>query len=295
MPEMNPQVGVIMGSKSDWKTLCHAAEILTRFDVPHECRIVSAHRTPVWMAEYICAILFSRIRLRIAGVPTLISCAATRPWPSLVLSSVCEITATSDSEVMTLMLAAAGGPTWEDRIERTLPAWKGAFSLVLLAADRVAKSFRHGGLLDGRRVRAVDGVDLEGQAAPGQRRYRWSYLTNYTFRTGKLTGFAVGGSMRWEDKAVIGYYGKPNVGSTDLTLSDTTRPIYDSANTYVDAWVSYTRRILSDKVRMKLQLNCINAFEGGGLKTVSVNYDASPSSYRIIDPRQFVFSATFDF
>ncbi|MGI9053859.1 MAG: amidophosphoribosyltransferase [Ilumatobacteraceae bacterium] len=47
------------------------------------------------------------------------------------------LTATSDSEVMTLMLAAAGGKTWEERIDRTLPAWKGAFSLVLLAADRV--------------------------------------------------------------------------------------------------------------------------------------------------------------
>lgn len=47
------------------------------------------------------------------------------------------LTATSDSEVMTLMLAAAGGRTWEERIERTLPAWKGAFSLVLLAGDRV--------------------------------------------------------------------------------------------------------------------------------------------------------------
>jgi len=47
------------------------------------------------------------------------------------------LTATSDSEVMTLMLAAAGGQSWEDRIERTLPAWKGAYSLVLLASDRV--------------------------------------------------------------------------------------------------------------------------------------------------------------
>ena len=47
------------------------------------------------------------------------------------------LTATSDTEVMTLMLAAAGGQTWEDRIERTLPAWKGAYSLVLLAVDRV--------------------------------------------------------------------------------------------------------------------------------------------------------------
>jgi amidophosphoribosyltransferase len=47
------------------------------------------------------------------------------------------LTATSDTEVMTLMLAAAGGKTWEDRIERTLPAWKGAFSLVMVTADRV--------------------------------------------------------------------------------------------------------------------------------------------------------------
>jgi amidophosphoribosyltransferase len=47
------------------------------------------------------------------------------------------LTATSDTEVITLMLAAAGGATWEDRIERTLPAWKGAYSLVLLVGDRV--------------------------------------------------------------------------------------------------------------------------------------------------------------
>ncbi len=41
-----------MGSKSDWDTLRHADEVLTRFDVPHECRIVSAHRTPDCLAEY---------------------------------------------------------------------------------------------------------------------------------------------------------------------------------------------------------------------------------------------------
>jgi amidophosphoribosyltransferase len=47
------------------------------------------------------------------------------------------LTATSDTEVLTLMLAASGGRTWEERVERTLPAWKGAFSLVILAADQV--------------------------------------------------------------------------------------------------------------------------------------------------------------
>jgi len=47
------------------------------------------------------------------------------------------LTATSDTEVMTLMLSASGGRDWEERLERTLPAWKGAFSLVVLAQDRV--------------------------------------------------------------------------------------------------------------------------------------------------------------
>jgi len=45
-------VGVIMGSKSDWETMKHAAEVLTQFGVAHECRVVSAHRTPQWLAEY---------------------------------------------------------------------------------------------------------------------------------------------------------------------------------------------------------------------------------------------------
>lgn len=48
----SPLVGIIMGSKSDWETMRHAADILTEFGVPHECRIVSAHRTPKLMVEY---------------------------------------------------------------------------------------------------------------------------------------------------------------------------------------------------------------------------------------------------
>jgi 5-(carboxyamino)imidazole ribonucleotide mutase len=47
-----PLVAVIMGSRSDWETMRHADEVLTTFGVPHECRIVSAHRTPTFMAEY---------------------------------------------------------------------------------------------------------------------------------------------------------------------------------------------------------------------------------------------------
>jgi 5-(carboxyamino)imidazole ribonucleotide mutase len=47
-----PLVGIIMGSQSDWATMRHAAELLEHFGVPHERRIVSAHRTPDRMVEY---------------------------------------------------------------------------------------------------------------------------------------------------------------------------------------------------------------------------------------------------
>lgn len=63
----NPLVAVIMGSKSDWETMRHADEILTRFDVSHECRIVSAHRTPALMAEFAAEAESRGIEVIIAG------------------------------------------------------------------------------------------------------------------------------------------------------------------------------------------------------------------------------------
>ena len=51
--EPKPLVGVIMGSRSDWETMRHAAETLQGFAVPHECRVLSAHRTPAETAEYV--------------------------------------------------------------------------------------------------------------------------------------------------------------------------------------------------------------------------------------------------
>jgi len=50
--EMNPLVGVIMGSKSDWETMQHAVTILETLGISYEVKIVSAHRTPDWMFEY---------------------------------------------------------------------------------------------------------------------------------------------------------------------------------------------------------------------------------------------------
>jgi 5-(carboxyamino)imidazole ribonucleotide mutase len=65
--EARALVGVIMGSKSDWDTLRHADDILTRFGVAHECRVVSAHRTPADMAEYASSAVARGLEVIIAG------------------------------------------------------------------------------------------------------------------------------------------------------------------------------------------------------------------------------------
>jgi 5-(carboxyamino)imidazole ribonucleotide mutase len=58
---------VIMGSQSDWETMRQADEVLARFDIPHESAIVSAHRTPQWMAEYATTAIDRGIEVIIAG------------------------------------------------------------------------------------------------------------------------------------------------------------------------------------------------------------------------------------
>jgi len=65
--DADPLVGVIMGSQSDWETMQHAALTLKRFGVPHECRIVSAHRTPQRLAEYAVAAEGRGLAVIIAG------------------------------------------------------------------------------------------------------------------------------------------------------------------------------------------------------------------------------------
>jgi 5-(carboxyamino)imidazole ribonucleotide mutase len=67
MVESAPLVGIIMGSKSDWDTMRHAAEILGRFGVPHESKVVSAHRTPKLAAEYASTAESRGLQVIIAG------------------------------------------------------------------------------------------------------------------------------------------------------------------------------------------------------------------------------------
>src|SRR5215212_8458038 len=67
MSDSKAIVAVIMGSTSDWETMKHAVEVLEKFGVPQEHHVVSAHRTPVWMAEFASGAEGRGIEVIIAG------------------------------------------------------------------------------------------------------------------------------------------------------------------------------------------------------------------------------------
>lgn len=138
-------------------------------------------------------------------------------------------------------------------------------------------------------------IATQGTPQPQVRKWRTALITNYQFADGVLNGIGIGGSLRWEDKASIGNYGITNPNSGIVDQYDPARPIYDDANYYVDLWGSYRTTILNGRVGLKIQLNVRDIFEDGGLKTIRANPDGSPSVYRIVQPRTFYLSSSFDF
>ena len=80
-----PRVGIIMGSRSDWETMAHADTVLKDFGVAHECRIVSAHRTPARMNEYATQARDRGLKIIIAGaggaahLPGMVAAQTTLP------------------------------------------------------------------------------------------------------------------------------------------------------------------------------------------------------------------------
>ena len=148
-------------------------------------------------------------------------------------------------------------------------------------------------------VRAPLGLALagEGLSRPQIRRYRANFVTN--FRLAAITDqrflkrFNVGGSVRWEDKSAIGYWGAQQPPAI-ITDYDRSRPIYDPAHYYVDLLAGYRTRLFSDKVATTIQLNVRNVTEGGRLQAIGANPDGTFTGYRIISPRVFILSATFE-
>ncbi len=143
------------------------------------------------------------------------------------------------------------------------------------------------------------GVANAGKPRTQVRKYRWNTVTNYSFTEGRLKNFNVGGAVRWEDKGSIGFLGAapsklPGNFSGVILELDPNKPVFDPSRFYFDLSVGYRMRLFGDKIRANVQLNVRNAFEGGRLQAVGANPDGSIFARRIVDPRRFILSASFD-
>lgn len=141
-------------------------------------------------------------------------------------------------------------------------------------------------------------VTNAGKPRPQTREWRFTATTNY-----KLAGFtdnkwlknmSVGGTVRWEDEAVVGFLAAAPDADGVVRRLDGSRPIMDKSRTYLDLLWTYDFRLWNSKVKTRLQLNVRNALESGRLQAISYNPDGQPWNFRIIDPRQFILTATFD-
>lgn len=147
---------------------------------------------------------------------------------------------------------------------------------------------------------------LIGRPRPQIREYSAKFSTKYNLAGisdhNILKNMSVGGSVRYASKGSLGFYGLGYTDGMDLTQAanrilelDPDRPIYSDPETYVDVFVTYSTKLFGDKVRAKFQLNVKNVTEsGGGLLPTSAFFDGRTSTYRIVDPRQFILSASFD-
>mgnify|MGYP001599972145 CR=1 FL=1 len=137
----------------------------------------------------------------------------------------------------------------------------------------------------------------EGKSKPSIRAYNFKLSTNYRLagitENRFLKKMSVGGALRWEDRGAIGYYGVQKLPAV-ITALDPNNPIYDPSHLYVDLLASYRTRLWGDKIGATFQLNVRNLQESGRLQPTAAFPDGTPSSYRIVDPRQFILSATFD-
>ncbi|MBI2497820.1 MAG: hypothetical protein HYV75_07905 [Opitutae bacterium] len=135
-------------------------------------------------------------------------------------------------------------------------------------------------------------VLLDGSPTPELRKWRWNAVTNYTFDSGRLKGWNVGGAVRWQDKAAIGF---PVIVVGSGPQIDVKKPYFGPAETNYDAWVGYSRKILRKKIGWRVQLNVKNLGVGNEMIPVSAQPDGSISAWRITQPETWTLTNTFDF
>lgn len=156
---MQPLVGIIMGSQSDWETLRHAAELLDRAGVPHETRIVSAHRTPDRLREYATGARGRGLKVIIAGaggaahLPGM--CAAWTPLPVLGVPVESHSLKGMDS-LLSIVQMPAGIPVGTLAIGRAGAVNAALLGIAILATSDAALAAKLDALREAQTVAVAD-------------------------------------------------------------------------------------------------------------------------------------------
>ncbi|MFM7752625.1 MAG: hypothetical protein ACKPB0_19625, partial [Opitutaceae bacterium] len=137
-----------------------------------------------------------------------------------------------------------------------------------------------------------------GRPRTQMREYRFAGISSYDITEGTFRNVTLGGALRWESRASIGFLAGPAETSGPyqgaVLFLDNNKPVWDKARAYLDLSASYRFKLLGDKVRTRAALNVKNVTEGGRLQPIAINPDGAPYAYRIVDPRQFILSLSFE-
>jgi len=136
------------------------------------------------------------------------------------------------------------------------------------------------------------GLAKNGMAQQELHRWRWNLVTNYTFHSGPLTGFNIGGGVRWQDKIALGYGVTTN--SLGSLIYDLNKPYFGPAQTNYDFWVGYERKLTS-KLKWKIQLNARDLFQNDKLIPIAAQPDGTISTYRIAPETLYSLTNTISF
>jgi hypothetical protein len=135
----------------------------------------------------------------------------------------------------------------------------------------------------------------EHTAAAELRKWRYNFVTNYSFRQGFLRGAGVGGGYRWQDKVVIGYPVVADPKNPSLASFDLSKPFYGPSQGALDLWASYEHKV-TEKINWRIQLNVYNVGMSDKLIPISVEPDGHTwAAARVSPVQEWSLTNTFSF
>ncbi|MDO8542224.1 MAG: hypothetical protein Q7S40_17430 [Opitutaceae bacterium] len=198
-------------------------------------------------------------------------------------------------------------PFLKDLITRMTPVWDklrprahGAYPLNWQPGDPLAANVQtFGAWLDANVYSPfATAIATEGSASAEQRKWRANLVTSYRFGGNsifgeRLKGWSIGGAVRWQDKLGIGY---PTTRNTDGSVHlDLTRPYYAPAETNVDAFASYERKLWKNRLSWKIQLNVRNLVADDTPIAIGVQPWGDISTVRLAPERRWYVTNSFTF